>query len=118
MRVGGIGGKPRTPSLKVSIGCREGFIGEDMFFYAGPGAMRRAELAKRMLEESLKQVGLEVEEIRIDFVGVNAIHGPVTPQARPEPYEVTVRVAGRTKTREEAAKIAREVDGRRSPGSG
>ena len=32
-----IGGKPRTPTLKVSIGCTEGFIGEDMFFYAGPG---------------------------------------------------------------------------------
>ena len=35
MRVTNISGKPRTPTLKVSIGCREGFIGEDMFFYAG-----------------------------------------------------------------------------------
>ena len=47
VRVTNIGGKPRTPTLKVSIGCTEGFIGEDMFFYAGPGALRRAQLAKR-----------------------------------------------------------------------
>ena len=29
----------------------------------------------------------------------------------PEPYEVIVRIAGRAKTKDEAAKIAREVDG-------
>ncbi len=49
-------GKPRTPTLKVSIGCTEGFIGEDMFFYAGPGALRRAQLAKQILEERFKIV--------------------------------------------------------------
>ena len=35
VRVTNISGKPRTPTLKVSIGCMEGFIGEDIFFYAG-----------------------------------------------------------------------------------
>jgi hypothetical protein len=40
-------GKPRTPTLKVSIGCMEGFIGEDMFFYAGPGALKRAQALRR-----------------------------------------------------------------------
>lgn len=104
------GGKPRTATLKVSIGCTEGFIGEDIFFYAGPGALRRAQLAKRILEERFKIVGLQAEEIRIDFLGVNAIHGPVSPSDRPEPYEVAVRVAARTKTREEAMKVGREVD--------
>jgi Acyclic terpene utilisation family protein AtuA len=110
VRVGGISGKPRTPTLKVSIGCTEGFIGEDMFFYAGPGALRRAELAKRVLEERFKVVKLEAEEVRIDFVGLNAIHGPVTPREQPEPYEIAVRVAARTKTRAEAEKVGREVD--------
>ena len=106
-----IGGKPRTPTLKVSIGCTEGFIGEDMFFYAGPGALRRAELAKKILEERFKIVKLQAEEIRIDYLGLNAIHGAATPADAPEPYEVAVRVAARTKTREEAAKVGREIDG-------
>lgn len=111
VRVTGLSGKPRTPTLKVSIGCTEGFIGEDMFFYAGPGALRRAQLAKRILEERFKIVKLDAEEIRVDFLGMNAIHGDATPEWAPEPYEIAVRVAARTKTREEAAKVGREVDG-------
>jgi hypothetical protein len=111
VRVSGISGKPRTPTLKVSIGCTEGFIGEDMFFYAGPGALRRAKLAKRILEERFRIVGLQAEDVRIDFLGLNAIHGAATPDDAPEPYEVAVRVAARTRTREEALKVGREVDG-------
>jgi hypothetical protein len=111
VRVSGIGGKPRTSTLKVSIGCTEGFVGEDMFFYAGPGALRRAELAKRILEERFRIVGLQADDVRIDFIGVNAIHGGISPTGGPEPYEVAVRVAARTATREEAVKVGREVDG-------
>lgn len=111
VRVTGLGGKPRTPTLKVSIGCTEGFIGEDMFFYAGPGALRRAQLAKKVLEERFKIVKLDAEDMRVDFLGINAIHGDATPADAPEPYEIAVRVAARTRTREEAAKVGREVDG-------
>jgi hypothetical protein len=118
VRVTGISGKPRTPTLKVSIGCAEGFIGEDMFFYAGPGALRRAQLARRILEERFKLVNLQAEELRIDFLGMNAIHGAMSPRNRPEPYEIAVRVAARTKTREEAIKVGREVDGMAVSGVG
>ena len=118
VRITNIGGKPRTPTLKVSIGCIEGFIGEDMFFYAGPGALRRAQLAKRILEERFKIVGLQAEEVRIDLLGLNAIHGPMSPKDQPEPYEIAVRVAARTKTREEAIKVGREVDGMAVSGVG
>jgi hypothetical protein len=111
VRVAGIGGKPRTPTLKVSMSCAEGFVGEDMFFYAGPGALRRARLAKQILEERFKIVALQAEEVRIDFVGMNAIHGAATPPDCPEPYEIAVRVAARTRTRAEAVKVGREVDG-------
>ncbi len=118
VRVSNIGGKPRTPTLKVSIGCTEGFIGEDMFFYAGPGALRRAELAKKILTERFRIVGLEAEEVRIDFLGINAIHGAATPVDAPEPYEIAVRVAARTRTREQANKVGREVDGMAVSGIG
>ena len=118
VRVSNISGKPRTPTLKVSIGCAEGFIGEDMFFYAGRGALRRAELAKQILEERFKIVELDAEELRIDFLGVNAIHGAMSPKDSAEPYEIAVRVAARTKTRDEANKVGREVDGMAVSGVG
>jgi hypothetical protein len=111
IRISGISGKTRTPTLKVSMGCMEGFIGEDMFFYAGPGALRRARLAKQILEERFRIVDLAADDLRIDFVGLNAIHGEASPDDAPEPYEVAVRVAARTKTREEALKVGREIAG-------
>jgi hypothetical protein len=111
VRVTGLTGKPRTPTLKVSMGCTEGYIGEDMFFYAGPGALRRARLANTILTERFKMVDLKAEDMRIDFLGLNAVHGAATPADAPEPYEIAVRVAARTRTREEAAKVGREVDG-------
>ncbi len=108
--VRGIGGKPRTATLKVSIGCEEGFIGEDMFFYAGPGALDKAKLAKEILERRYRMAQLAAEELRIDFLGVNAIHGALSPEPVVPPYEVAVRVAARARTRAEAAKIGREID--------
>ena len=111
VRVRGMTGKPRTPTLKVSVGAQEGWVGEDMFFYAGPGALNKARLAKRVLEERFKIVKLDAEEVRIDFLGVNAIHGPMSPTPAAEPYEVAVRVSARAKTRAEANKVGREVDG-------
>ncbi|HYM04375.1 MAG TPA: acyclic terpene utilization AtuA family protein [Stellaceae bacterium] len=108
--VSGIGGGPRTATLKVSIGCQEGFVGEDMFFYAGPGALDKARLAKEILERRYARAKLDADELRIDFLGVNAIHGALSPEPAVPPYEVAVRVAARAKTREEAAKIGREID--------
>ena len=118
VRVCAIGGKPRTDTLKASIGVLEGHIGEDMFFYAGPGALARARLAKRILEERFRIVGLDADEVRIDFLGVNAIHGAMSPPPATEPYEVAVRVAARTRTRAEAEKVGREVDGMAVSGVG
>jgi hypothetical protein len=80
--------------------------------------LRRAELAKKILEERFKIVGLKADEIRIDYVGLNAIHGPISPKDQPEPYEIAVRVAARTQTREEALKVGREVDGMAVSGIG
>ena len=117
VRVSGIGGKAKTSTLKASIAVAEGFVGEDMFFYAGPGALRRAELAREVLLHRFEVVGLQAEEVRIDFLGVNAIHGPVS-QSSGDPYEVGVRVAARCATRAEADKVGREVDGMAVSGVG
>ena len=118
VRVSRISGKPRRPPSRCRSPAIEGFIGEDMFFYAGPGALRRAELAKRILEERFRIVGLEADDLRIDFVGLNAIQGGVSPNVQPKPYEIAVRVAARTRTREEAAKVGHEVDGMAVSGVG
>jgi hypothetical protein len=118
VRIRNIGGRARTDTLKVSIAVKEGFVGEDMFFYAGPGCLEKARLAERVLKERFKIVNLQAEEIRIDFIGVNAILGPMSPAPSREPNEVAVRVAARARTRAEAEKVGREVDGMAVSGLG
>jgi hypothetical protein len=110
VRISGASGRKRPDTLKVSIGYIDSFIGEGQMSYAGPGALARARLALDIVAERLKITGVESSEIRYDLLGVNAMHGDSLSDARAEPYEVRVRVAGRTNTLREAERIANEVE--------
>ena len=65
----------------------------------GPGARARGELALAVLERRLQRLGLDALEHRAELIGVNAMHGPALGADR-EPYEVRVRLAVRTTTRD------------------
>lgn len=102
-------GRPRTDTLKVSIGYRDGFIGEGQISYAGPGAVERGKLALEIVAERLKLTGVPFDKIRYDLIGVNSLHGD-NRSAGHDPYEVRVRVAGRTRSMVEAVRIGNEVE--------
>ena len=110
VRVSGATGQAAPATLKVALGHRDGFIGEGQISYAGAGAVARARLAGAIVEERLRLIGLRPDAIRCDLIGVDALHGGAGPVARPEPYEVRLRVAARTRTRAEADGIGREVE--------
>lgn len=103
-------GVPRTATLKALIGLHEGYMTEEMVLFAGPGAMARAELTKDILTKRLKRAELDAEEIRMDYIGTNAVHRESSPAPASEPYEVVLRIALKTRTRAEADKLRREVD--------
>ena len=102
-------GHPPTGRLKVSIGTLEGYIGEGQISYAGPGAEARGRLALDIVAERLRVTGVAATELRFDLIGVNALHGDVLGQGC-APYEVRVRVAGRTDSMAEAIRIGNEVE--------
>jgi hypothetical protein len=108
--VEGATGHPRPDTLKVSIGYVDSYIGEGQMSYAGPGALARARLALSIVEERLKITRVQTSEIRYDILGVNAMHRDRLAAAHPEPYEVRIRVAGRTESMKEAVRIANEVE--------
>jgi hypothetical protein len=76
VQVEGASGHPRPDQLKVTLGYRDGFIGEGQISYAGPGARARGELALSVLERRLQRLGLQTLEHRAELIGVNAMHGP------------------------------------------
>jgi hypothetical protein len=103
-------GKPKTDTLKALVGIKEGFMTEEMVLFAGPGAMERAKVTEGILRERFQKVALDAEEIRMDYVGLNAVHRESSPPPESPPYEVVLRVTVKTKAREEADKVRVEID--------
>jgi hypothetical protein len=110
VRVSGGRGTERTGTLKVSVGYLDGYIGEGQISYAGPGALARGRLALEIVRERLKLTGVAVSELRFELIGVDSLHGANLAAKANEPYEVRVRVTGRTENLREAARIGNEVE--------
>jgi len=110
VRISGGRGTKRTDTLKVSVGYIDSFIGEGQISYAGPGALARGRLALDIVRERLKLTGVQSSELRFDLIGVDSLHGSEVSAHANEPYEVRVRVAGRTESLREAVRIGNEVE--------
>ncbi len=108
VQVTGGSGSPRTNTLKVTVGYRDGFIGEGQISYAGPGAQARGQLALDLVRARLADAGFGEYEGRYDLIGVNAIAGES--HAATAPAEVRARVALRVPTQRQAQHVAHEVE--------
>jgi hypothetical protein len=99
-------GRPRTGTFKTSVGYFAGYVGEGEISYAGVRARERARLAGEVLRERLQD---ELADVRIEYIGVDSSHHSDFghPHA---PYEVRVRAAARTATRELAELVGNEVE--------
>jgi hypothetical protein len=110
VRVSGGRGTRRPSTLKVSVGYVDGFIGEGQISYAGPSALARGRLALDIVRERLKLTGVAASELRFELIGVDSLHGSQVSAHANEPYEVRVRVTGRTESLGEAVRIGNEVE--------
>jgi hypothetical protein len=111
VRVEGAGGRERPAQLKVLVGVQEGYQGEGEVSFAGPGAYDRARLCQDVLQARYaRYYAQDCEEMRLDLIGVNSLHGPVAPIPQPPPYEVRVRMAVRSRSRDIAERVSREVE--------
>jgi len=110
VRLEGARGAPRPDTLKVSVAYRDGYIGEGQISYAGSGSACRARLAGDIVRQRLARPGVAPDEIRIDLVGIDALHADRLSAGHGEPYETRLRVAARTRDRAHAEALAREVE--------
>ena len=108
--IAGATGRARPDALKVSLGYRDGYIGEGQISYAGSGAVRRARLAAAVARDRLERSGIARSDLRCDLIGVSALHGEAISAAAMDPYEVRVRVAARAASREAAQRIGEELE--------
>ena len=108
-RVGaqGADGRARPEQLKVSVGYLDGWIGEGQMSYGGPGAVARAELARDIVLKRLELMGVKMQDLRAELIGMDSLHGP---RSNVEPWEVRLRVAARCEDRSEAVRVGNEVE--------
>ncbi|OLY94325.1 Protein of unknown function [Cnuella takakiae] len=104
--VEGGSGKQKPATLKVSVGYKAGFIGEGEISYAGQQALGRVKLAGAILQQRLQ--GL-FQDLRIDFIGCSSVH-PASLGQSCQPYEIRLRVAGKSLSADGAALIGEEVE--------
>ena len=108
IRMDGAAGRARPAQLKVSVGYRDGFIGEGQISYAGPGAAARGRLALDIIRERLLIRKLPVDELRLELIGVDAVN--FTDALPGEVREVRARVAARARDRNTAIAVGAEVE--------
>lgn len=105
----GATGTPASDSYKVSVGYRNGFLADCQISYGGSDALARAKMAADIVRKRLLALGLEVSDLRTDFIGCNAIN-PLAPEGSMPPKEVRLRVAARLSRRSDAELLVNEVE--------
>lgn len=107
VRVYGITGRPSTPFYKVSASYLDGYVAFGSLTYSAPDAYEKAQAADRILRKRLEVLGLQFDEIRTEFVGMNACHGALA--APIEPNEVMLRIGVRGHDRSAVSRFGMEI---------
>jgi hypothetical protein len=108
VRVSGICGGARPPSLKLSISYTNGWKAIGTLVYSWPQALEKARAADRIVRQRLADLGLQFDEIYTEFFGVNACLGPVAP-SNPDPPEVQVKIGVRGADKRSVDRFTREL---------
>jgi hypothetical protein len=108
VRVSGIRGTERPPSLKLSISYSMGWKAVGTLIYSWPQSLEKARAADRIVRQRLETLGLAFDEIYTEYFGVNACLGPVAPP-NPDPPEVQLRIGVRGASRNAVDRFTREL---------
>lgn len=106
----GVKGRPATDFLKVSCAYYSGYSASGTLTYCWPKALTKARAADRILRQRLEALGLQFEEIRSEFVGHNACHGPLSKEIDEEQInEIQLRVAVRSQDAASVERFGKEL---------
>ncbi len=98
-------GKPATPTYKVSMAYRDGFMAAGMLVIAGPEALAKARLAGQVILDRLRRAGFTPEHSAVECLGAGECTA-AGPQG--DVPEVVLRVAVRDARRAVVERFSRE----------
>ena len=109
VKVFGITGNPKTDFYKVSIAYSAGWKAVGTLVYAWPDAYEKAKAADQILRKRLDRLGLKFDLILNEFVGVNATHGHLAGEPRPDIPEVQLRFGVRGQSKADVERFTKEL---------
>jgi len=108
VRVYDVKGFPATEFYKVSMSYADGYSTFGSLTYCWPDALEKAKAADEILRTRLRDLNLKFDEIRTEFQGYNACHGPLAGKIS-EPNEVVMRIGVRSNDRKSVERFGMEI---------
>lgn len=109
VRISGGSGIAPTGKYKVSVGYKNGWVGEGHISYAGYNCLQRATHAGDILHQRLTDVWHRIHDHRIDILGINSIVNAPIADAPPM-CEVRLRYVAHCMDAQTARRVIHEVD--------
>jgi hypothetical protein len=108
VKVYGIKGHPATEFYKVSMSYSDGYSAFGTLTYSWPDALEKAKAADKILRKRLENLDLKFDEIRTEYQGYNACHGPIANEIK-DINEVVLRIGVRSKDRSAIERFGKEI---------
>jgi hypothetical protein len=109
VRASGIKGRAATDQYKVSISYSAGFKAVGSLAYSWPDAYKKARAADKILRQRIERLGLKLDAIYSDFVGVNACHGEMSGETNEDIAEVVLRIGARAMEKAPVERFLKEI---------
>ena len=109
VRFSGIQGRAATVFYKVSISYSAGFKAVGALVYSWPDAYKKARAADQILRRRVERLGLKLDAIHSEFVGVNACHGEMSGEPANDVAEVVLRIGARGMEKTVVERFLREI---------
>ena len=108
VKVSAVRGSSATESYKVSMAFMDGYTAFGTLTYSWPDALEKARHADQILRTRLSDLGLQFDEIRTEFLGYNACHGPLVTD-NGDPQEIVLRIGVRGSDYEAVERFGKEL---------
>src|SRR3990167_2275050 len=110
VKVYDVKGKPETEFYKVSCSYADGYSASASLTYSWPQALTKAKAADKILRRRLELLNLKFDEIRTEFIGYNACHGPLSTKLDEDLInEIMLRVAVRSHDYNSVERFGKEI---------
>ena len=111
VKVDGIKGRPKTDTYKISASYNDGYKLSSTLVYSWPDALKKAKRAGEILQGRADALGLDYDDFRVEYVGVNGCsEQPITEELLETAHEeVQMRVSLSGSNKDDLNRFGKEV---------